>query len=673
MVSTRARTQSKNIETPLEAAAGSGIRAPARRNRTKKVDPEAQREEKPKAATKKAVAKSRTKVSAEPELRDENLHRDAPKTENRSRSRATMKPTSESEVKITKRTTRATPASVVTETKEKTRQTSRIVKAKDEKPVMKATSKAAPKEKPKASLRKGSKSKTQAAREQGDGGTTPGIVLNSDDGPKTCVELSREAEIPEDEKTEGSLQNTEPLHLASQSPTVPHSSRLPLFAAPSQPASPKRAAEQTLQTQLGTTPFLPPRSSVKCSATKFSATTNLFRSSALVSPEKSLGSPRKPLVIAKLLSSPAKARTGSPTRTPATSYTSSASTAAAAAAAAAATASSRQPKSPIRPALRPVASESQLSASKQLFNISAPSNRPSTSSGPTSPTKSSLKVAGCLSPKKSVTFHDRSTPRQSPLPPQTAPVILATPPTPRPVILAGLVFYVDVQDRNGADASSLFVPLLLDLGARVVAHWASNTDPITHVLFKDGDLMTLEKVVASNGAVKAINVGWVLDCERERKKINEGDYLIDLPNVPGLCTPGKPSVCSTPRMARGTTPSKGVREEVATPMPTEPLREIEFPTIAGLRIKTPSFKVSMGVASTTMTPFVPGTSIGMVQEDKENVSPTQTEMMETPLHQKSCPPKQANMPLFPTDLVATPVKKLTFGNQKRRETMAFGF
>jgi len=233
------------------------------------------------------------------------------------------------------------------------------------------------------------------------------------------------------------------------------------------------------------------------------------------------------------------------------------------------------------------------------------------------------------------------------------------------------VFYVDVQDRNGADASSLFVPLLFDLGARVVAHWASNTDPVTHVLFKDGDLMTLEKVVASNGAVKAVNIGWVLDCEREERKVDEVAYLIDLPSVPGLCTPGKPSVCATPRVAKGT-PSKGIKEDFATPMPTEPSTEIEFPTIAGLRIKTPSFKASMGVASSTMTPFVLGASIGMVEEDKENVSPTQTEMLETPLQQKSCPAKQANMPLFSTDLVATLMTKLTFGNQKRRETMALG-
>src|SRR5215469_16692776 len=320
MVSTRARTQSKEVENHPEATSGCGIRAPARRNRTKKVEPETQSEEKPKATTKKAVAKSRTKASAKSELRDEDLPQVVPKTQNRGRSRATTKPTSEPEVKITKRTTRVTPASADTEPRDKTRQTSRTVKAKEEKPVMKNTNKSAPKEKPKAPLRKGARSKTQAAREQGDGRTTPDKVLNSEDAPKSFAEPSRDAENPEHEKTERSLQNTESLHLASQSPTVAHSSKLPLLAASSQPASPKKEIEQPLKTQLGTVHFSPSRSSIKSSVTKFSATTNLFRSSALVSPEKSLGSPRKPLVAAKLLSSPVKARTGSPLRTSTTDY-----------------------------------------------------------------------------------------------------------------------------------------------------------------------------------------------------------------------------------------------------------------------------------------------------------------------------------------------------------------
>ena len=65
--------------------------------------------------------------------------------------------------------------------------------------------------------------------------------------------------------------------------------------------------------------------------------------------------------------------------------------------------------------------------------------------------------------------------------------------------------------------------------------------------------------------------------------------------------------------------------------------------------------------------------MGILEEDKENVSPTQTEITETPLQQKSCPAKQANMPLFSTDLLVTPMKKLIFGNQKRRETIALKF
>jgi len=646
MVSTRAHTQSKDIENLSQAAAGGGIKAPARRGRTKKSESETRTEEKPKAATKNTATKSRTKASAKSELQEEDPPKAVPKTQPQRRSRTAAKPVPEPEVKATRRSTRATPASMDTGGKGKTRQASRTVKMKEEKPA-KTVNKAGSKEKPKAPRRRAIP-KTQAAEEQKDDCTIADNVPNSEDAPNTG---SRQSKDPEGEKTEHSLQNVKsPNSIPQSPPAAPQSSRLP------QPASPKKATEQTSQMQLESGYFSPPRSLFKSSAIKLSATVNPLRSSALVSPEKSLGSPRKPPVAAKLLSSPAKTRTCSPSRTSTTDFMTKA-------------ASPRQPHFPTRPTLRPVASESQLSASKPLFGPPAPSNRPSTSAGPMSPAKPSLKVAGAPSPKKSVTFHDHRTPGQSPQPQQLAPVALAIPPTPRPSILAGLVFYVDVLDRNGGDARSLFVPLLLDLGARVVPHWASNVDPVTHVLFKDGDLMTLEKVVASNGAVKAVNIGWVLDCEKEGRKMDEAGYLIDLPNVPGLCTPGKLSVCTTPRVARGMS-AEGVKEGYATPIPAEPLREIEFPTIAGLRIKTPSFNASMGVASSVMTPFVPGAGMGMGGEDKENVSPTQTEMMETPLHQKSCPAKQANKPLFLIDSAATPMKKLVFGNQKRRETMA---
>src|SRR5579871_5436344 len=300
MVSTRARTQSKDIEKPLEAGTGGGIKAPARRNRTKKVESETQREERPKATTKKVVIKNCAKVSKKPDLRDEDKPQDGPKTENKGRSRATSKPTTEPEVKVTKRT-RAKTGSVDTESKEKTRLASRTIKSKEERQV-KTANKAALKEKPKIPSRKGARSKTQATGEQKNDLTTPDEAPNSDIS-KVVTETSRDPENPKGEKTEGSLQNVESSHQISLSPIVTHPSKLSSFAASSQPASLKKSAEQTLQTQAETVHCSPSRSLLKSAVIKLPATTNLFRSSALVSPEKSLGSPRKPPVAAKLLSS----------------------------------------------------------------------------------------------------------------------------------------------------------------------------------------------------------------------------------------------------------------------------------------------------------------------------------------------------------------------------------
>lgn len=74
-----------------------------------------------------------------------------------------------------------------------------------------------------------------------------------------------------------------------------------------------------------------------------------------------------------------------------------------------------------------------------------------------------------------------------------------------------MVFYVDVKTTEGADAGHLFAPLLLDLGAEVVPSWTSNSMGVTHVLFKEGDDRTLEKVVASGGTVQCVNVGWAVE------------------------------------------------------------------------------------------------------------------------------------------------------------------
>lgn len=93
--------------------------------------------------------------------------------------------------------------------------------------------------------------------------------------------------------------------------------------------------------------------------------------------------------------------------------------------------------------------------------------------------------------------------------------------------LHGAVVHVDVHTTEGEDASGIFVELLQQMGARCVKSWSWNpgsslspvdgVDPkdsrvgITHVVYKDGGLRTLEKVKKAAGLVKCVGVGWVLE------------------------------------------------------------------------------------------------------------------------------------------------------------------
>ena len=116
------------------------------------------------------------------------------------------------------------------------------------------------------------------------------------------------------------------------------------------------------------------------------------------------------------------------------------------------------------------------------------------------------------------------------------------------LVLQGAVVYADVHTMEGADASGIFIELLTQMGARCVKSWNWNprtslspvdgAEPketkvgITHVVYKDGGVRTLEKVREANGLVKCVGVGWVLDCERANKWLDEADYAVDLTMIP---------------------------------------------------------------------------------------------------------------------------------------------
>ncbi|KAL2271001.1 hypothetical protein VTJ83DRAFT_372 [Remersonia thermophila] len=111
-----------------------------------------------------------------------------------------------------------------------------------------------------------------------------------------------------------------------------------------------------------------------------------------------------------------------------------------------------------------------------------------------------------------------------------------------PALLKGAVVFVDVHTSEGADASSIFVELLTQMGARCVKQWAWNPNNgesgadtrvgITHVVYKDGGKRTLEKVRQAGGLVQCVGVSWVLDCERENQWLDESPYQIDTSIIP---------------------------------------------------------------------------------------------------------------------------------------------
>ncbi|KAI9042612.1 uncharacterized protein KD926_005218 [Aspergillus affinis] len=114
--------------------------------------------------------------------------------------------------------------------------------------------------------------------------------------------------------------------------------------------------------------------------------------------------------------------------------------------------------------------------------------------------------------------------------------------------LQGAVVFVDVHTTEGEDASGIFIELLQQMGARCVKTWSWNprasVSPdedaqtkeirvgITHVVYKDGGVRTLEKVRHARGLVKCVGVGWVLDCEREGKWLDEAHYAVDSSIIP---------------------------------------------------------------------------------------------------------------------------------------------
>lgn len=262
--------------------------------------------------------------------------------------------------------------------------------------------------------------------------------------------------------------------------------------------------------------------------------------------------------------------------------------------------------------------------------------------------------------------------------------------TPESQVLRGAVVYADVHTTDGADASGIFVELLSQMGARCVKNWTwsprqslspvDGVDPkegkigITHVIFKDGSMRTLEKVKETAGVVKCVGVGWVLDCERENKWLDESEYAIDLSSIPRAGHKRRKSMepralsnvngtmvklnSSTPSASSRRAASEwGTMEEFIRLSPTPPgspreSREStpEAPTKSQGEATTPAQKKQHNPANQDPeTPVATDYNFDYDGLDTVGQSPTTPYYLSqgAKLVQQTCPPKQLRQGLFP--------------------------
>ncbi|KAI9369798.1 hypothetical protein BJX61DRAFT_545225 [Aspergillus egyptiacus] len=265
--------------------------------------------------------------------------------------------------------------------------------------------------------------------------------------------------------------------------------------------------------------------------------------------------------------------------------------------------------------------------------------------------------------------------------------------------LRGAIVYVDVHTTEGEDASGIFIEVLTQMGARCIKNWSwnprlsvppdempSSTESrvgITHVVFKDGGVRTLEKVRQARGVVKCVGVGWVLDCERQNKWLDEAPYAVDssiiprggakrrksmepraLSNINGTLiktdanTPNRRPSAPARNIVRSTTPLSGDDRSTSTP---EDTREYE-----------PSHtEVDQRYWQTPRTPSAAALGLNL---DSIGMSPATPFYLSqrSRLVQQTCPPKQTRQGLFSKSSPEEPSQKLKARLEAaRRKSLAF--
>ncbi|KAJ5778115.1 hypothetical protein N7520_001361 [Penicillium odoratum] len=300
---------------------------------------------------------------------------------------------------------------------------------------------------------------------------------------------------------------------------------------------------------------------------------------------------------------------------------------------------------------------------------------PRKNSAPDLSPRKEIQVPRSPSPKRRCSEARRSSARVSSMAPPRSPSVVSSPgqtprrkASPKKQALRGAVVYVDVHTTEGEDASGIFIELLQQMGARCFKSWSWNprtsmspvdgVDPshsvakvgITHVVYKDGGLRTLEKVKQAAGLVKCVGVGWVLDCEREGKWVDETPYAIDRSIIPRGGAKRRKSMepralsnvnGTLVRVAEPSTPSASGRRCGADRGAIEGFRKITPPT----PVVEPSTPTQQSYRS--HVPQTPGYNFSNL--DAIGMSPATPYFLSnrTKLVQQSCPPKQSGRGLFP--------------------------
>ncbi|KAL4784819.1 hypothetical protein BJX76DRAFT_203621 [Aspergillus varians] len=265
--------------------------------------------------------------------------------------------------------------------------------------------------------------------------------------------------------------------------------------------------------------------------------------------------------------------------------------------------------------------------------------------------------------------------------------------------LHGAVVYVDVHTTEGEDASGIFIELLQQMGAKCIRNWSWNprmsVSPeedttslngrvgITHVVFKDGGVRTLEKVRQASGLVKCVGVGWVLDCEREDKWLDETPYSVDSSIIPRggakrrkSMEPRALSNINGTLIKADTSGSSSRRPSAAfgtSGRSTTPVSGDDRFTPGGTRGYEPGH--TEGDQKCWQTPRTPGAAAFGFNLDSIGMSPATPFYLNqrSKLVQQTCPPKQTRQGLFSrTAEEGGPSRELkTKLEAARRKSLAF--